>query len=571
MFLDMEYMEDLMEGSVVLDGSKLETELSKFENLSDDDLKKLSFSFPWQFDSTSTIDPDFKDRGQSYFLDKEIVNLNRAELQQACWNKSIENPQINTSVRGSVGRINGYDFAVTSSIKEIQDVIDEIELDPRNRLYLYYPKYTARALIEGELFLCFTCHEDGFVEIDFIDPSTVMGGEDDGIIFHPRKAVLPLIYIIDSGGVKQQIPSIFLARYPEWISDAKTAQSYDENALNGSRSSSGKFKALGGFNRFIVSWDRSFITKRNVSHLRTTIKWLEYYENLKEYEIDHKKSSGAYIWIVKITDPKTFRMWLSLTNEQRRLTGIGAKKTPGSTMVLPPGMEMMAINPNLPKISDTDTDVLSMAISGLNEPSDITMGTSQSTYASVKASRGPMSDRISDEICFYEKFLRHDFWGGVFFLKSKLVRFPVAFKVREAVGFKPSKDIEDPENDATPIFAMVKRTPERLIEVNFPTSEVIDAESRARAFLGVKHGSTFDTLGIPNKEIAKKLGFGNYRKLRLEHATEQSNYPQLIPTIDQETVQEQREAEPSPSKVRKLPKGEADAKKTKGKKADSNE
>jgi hypothetical protein len=62
---------------------------------------------------------------------------------------------------------------------------------------------------------------------------------------------------------------------------------------------------------------------------------------------------------------------------------------------------------------------------------------------------------------------------------------------------------------------------------------VDDAETRARAFLGVKHGSVYDNLGIPNEEIAKKLGFGNYRRLRLAQATEEDKYPELTPAIDE--------------------------------------
>jgi hypothetical protein len=61
---------------------------------------------------------------------------------------------------------------------------------------------------------------------------------------------------------------------------------------------------------------------------------LNYYENLKKYEIDHKKSAGAYLWIVTMEDPRAFRAWLALTDEQKRKTGIAAKKTPGSTLVL---------------------------------------------------------------------------------------------------------------------------------------------------------------------------------------------------------------------------------------------
>jgi len=77
---------------------------------------------------------------------------------------------------------------------------------------------------------------------------------------------------------------------------------------------------------------------------------------------------------------------------------------------------------------------------------------------------------------------------------------------------------------------------------------MIDAETRARAYLGVKHGSTYDTLGIPNKTIAEKMGLGNYRKLRLEHATEGKRYPELVPTFDQESMQETTEAEPAKGK-----------------------
>jgi hypothetical protein len=77
-----------------------------------------------------------------------------------------------------------------------------------------------------------------------------------------------------------------------------------------------------------------------------------------------------------------------------------------------------------------------------------------------------------------------------------------------------------------------------LIDISFPTSEMNDVEGVARAFLGVKHGSTFETLGIPNEYIAKKMGFSNYRRLRLKHATEMDNYPELALSVDQAAVTE---------------------------------
>jgi len=63
--------------------------------------------------------------------------------------------------------------------------------------------------------------------------------------------------------------------------------------------------------------------------MRTTIEWANHYENLKRYEIDHKKSSGSYLWVFSFEDPKAFKTWLSLSPEDRAKTGVYQKKTPG--------------------------------------------------------------------------------------------------------------------------------------------------------------------------------------------------------------------------------------------------
>lgn len=563
-------------------------------------LSKLTFSMPWQYDSGSSGYPDPDGFVTNPSNEKEDTSQTRTRLQKACWDRSIGNPQVNTNVRRLMGRLAGRDFGVFSDVPEIQEVIEEIEEDYRNRLYLYYPKYVARATIEGELFNLLTVHPDGFIETDFIDPSNIQDSTlEYGIIFHPIKTTMPLFYAVSWDGTgtnTELIPSIFVARNPDLEKAAFSNPAYSREKTMKSRDNSSIFGKLGGFYRFITSWDKSFITQRNVSHLRTTIKWLNHYENLKLYEIDHKKSSGSYLWIIEMTDPKTFRQWLALSDEDKRKTGIMAKKTPGSTLVLPPGMKATAINPQLPKISDSDTDILGMVSAGLNEPEDVTMGSSKSTFSSVKASRGPMSDRDSDEAWWYEQYLRFDFWGSIFFLRASVRDdFPFLFPVQEAVGFKrvevdvpndplptaPQSSpkaanrqaeaklaekakpvVADPkpidpgthkEIVKEPVVRRVKKKPEKLIEINFPTSEVVDIEARSRAYLGVKHGSISDTMHIPRKEIARRLGFGNYYRLLLQHATEEYKYPTPMETIDQESQQEKTEAEPSPSKVKRTP------------------
>lgn len=534
----------------------MSTELEKLSmedlrNLPEAELERIAsehaFSVPWQYDTaTTTYREDADGVPPSTTSDKDDASLTRVVLQALSWMKFLRNPHVNTSVRGTIGRLTGYGFEVSSDIQEIQDAIEEIELDPRNRLYNYWPKYVGRSFIEGELFICFTCHKDGFIEVDFIDPAVIppFGDNEAGIIFHPTKTTMPLIYCIkdDDNDIDEHIPSIFIARYPELLKVAEKDKGYDSDRLNNSRNSGRKFRSLGGFHRFIVAWDKTFITRRNTGHVRTVLEWLTRYEDLKKYEMDHKKSAGAYVWNLQIEDRMSWIEWLKLSNEEREKTAIAAPKTPGGTLVSGPGMKWQAINPNLPNISDSDTDILHMVTSGLNEPEDVTTGRATSPFASVKASRGPMSDRTSDEVEYFRRFLVYDFWSNIFFLKSEINNFPKFFTSREAITFKSGE----------PVFANLKKKPETLIDVVFPTSQVDEMEARSRAMLGVKHGSLYETAGVPFSEILKRLGFGNLRKLRLKYETEKDRYPELIAALDAESVQEKKEAEPPRPKKNKL-------------------
>jgi len=281
--------------------------------------------------------------------------------------------------------------------------------------------------------------------------------------------------------------------------------------------------------------------------LRTVLEWLNHYENLKKYEIDHKKAAGSYLWVFSFDNPRDFKLWLTLSDEERAKTAIFQKKTPGGTLVLPPGMTVEAKNPNLTSIKEQDTDLLQMVISGLNEPADVTTGTSKGTFASVKASRGPMSDRVSDEIAEFDRFQKYDFWGSIFFLKNKLNGFPEFFKIKEAVDFDDNQE---------PIFKKVKKRPEQLIDISYPVSETINFEGRAKGLLGVKHGPVTESVGIPSSEISKRLGIGGYARMRLRKATEDEMYPELIyeQGVDAESMQETIEGEPGKKKTKKIKK-----------------
>lgn len=508
--------------------------------ITEENYREMQFSTPWQFGGV----PQMRDSDGFPVVGsptKEGSPVSREILHAHIWNKFHSNPHVNTSTRGLVGRLTGNGFATVSDIPEIDTVIEETETDYRNRLYDYWPKFITRTFISGELFLCFTCHDDGFIEVDFIDPDVIDGEPEHGIIFHPRKTRMPLVYCIKDtdNDIEEHIPSIYLARYPELYQVAKQQEGFSARMLGPCRTRKQAFKTVGGFNRFIVSWDLGLITKRSTSHLQTILQWLNHWENLKMYEIDHKKSSGAYVWVVKFSDVKSWLVWLSLTDEQRRQTGIGTEKTPGSTLVIGPNMEVKPQNPNLPKISDGDSDIMQMISSGLNESQDVTTGQNKGTFASVKASRGPMSDRVSDEMICFERWLRWDFWGNIFYLKSEIAEFPKTFTMNEATDF-------DKKQEAT--FEEVEKKPERCLDICFPISEIDNIEGQAKALLGVKHGSLNDTAGLPNEELMKKLGFRGYKKLRLKKATEDKKYPKTILAVDQEQHQESTEAEPPKGK-----------------------
>jgi len=514
------------------------------ENIPDEVLQRISFSMPWQYSGSTTSgreeDSDgFPLRSQNK---QDESNHDRDTLQQECFSKFHTNPHVNTSVRGLVGRLTGLGFGAScGEVYDIQEAIEEIELDPRNRLYNFWPKYIGRYNIEGELFLSLTVHLDGFIEVDFIDPGvvSVKGDGNSGIIFHPKKQTMPLFYNIKKpempNKISEQIPSIFIARYPELVGSIVKHSDYKRELQENSRDPNKKFKKMGGYRRFIVSMDRGFMTRRAVSYLRTVLEWLNHYENLKQYEIDHKKSSGSYVWVFSFENIKAFRTWLSLTDEEKRKTAVGAKLTPGGRLILPPGMTVEAKNPSLPQIKDQDTDIMQMVASGLNEPEDILTGTSRSSFSSVKASRGPFSDRTSDEIAYFDRFLKYDFWGSVFFLKSAVSDFPSTFKVRKAIGWKNKE----------PVFKNVPKRPEQLIQISYPVSDVLDIEARARGTLGVKHGPMSEQLGVSNRWVAERVGVGNYAQARLEKATEDEMYPELVYEggVDAETVQETVEGE----------------------------
>ena len=495
-------------------------------DLPDERLQELMFTAGIFGGKTVRVDEDgFPIMGTSGTTEDLVLKV--LDLQRECWKKFNTNPQIATAVTDNAGVVCGKGFNITSPHKDVRELIKKVIYDSRNRLYANFKKFYTRSDIEGELFLSFTVHDDGFIEIDFMHPEKL-----DKIYFHPSKSTLPLFYsfkIYEENGLISterivNIPSIYVFEFSSLIPVMEKHKEWKTNPDRAYRRNKRKFKRTGGYQTFIVSWDKSLFTERNVSQMSTTIEWANHYENLKRYEIDHKRSSGSYLWTVSFEDVKAFKTWLSLTPEQKEETGIKQKKTPGGTIVLPPGMKLEVKNPNLPKISDSDTDILHMITSGLNKPEDMVTGQSNGTYGSVKASRGPESDRNKNKQSDFELFLRYDFFKPLFLLNSAITKLKLEREEEIVEDFKDGKEVFGKE--MVPIW--------ESMEVVFPSSEVSDMESATKGLMGVKHGSLADTLGVPLSAIAEKLGFTNYRSLRAKHAVEAKKYPELSSGLDEE-------------------------------------
>jgi hypothetical protein len=527
-------------------------DIDRIDELSEEELEEIAYMalMPWGGSSRVNGEPVDEDgfAAVPHMGDYRGFDL----MQKTCWDKFNKNPHLNSHVRDVVGSLTGYGWTMDSFEEKVNEVIQEETHDWRNDLLKNIPKYVARSEIEGELFLALTVHIDGFVEVDFMSPRSLNGGGDynSGIYFHPQKQTIPLFYrfnVKNSLGkdISQVFPSIYVAFDPNLAQNVPKEWKITPDLLKMGRTTSRKYKNLGYFKTFILSWDKGYLTARNLSHISTTIEWINHYENLKKWEIDHKKSAGSYLWIVKMTDSKAFRTWLKMTPEQKKESGLTAKKTPGGTLILPPGVEIDVKNPNLPNISEQDTDIMHMITSGLNKPEDMVTGqTKGDTFSGIKASRGPQSDRTQDQIAAFERFLRYDFWKGIFILKNKMTGLKLDYKVKEAFKFE--------EGEAK--FKNVNKKAWDLIEFEFPTSEIADVEAKARAFLGVKHPSVAEVLGISRSHIAKKIGVGNYLKRRLEYATEEKMLPNLPLTAELDSFQESAQEPSLPEDNKSKPK-----------------
>lgn len=464
--------------------------------------------------------------------DKTEQEFDRSIINAEAWVKYVEDAFVGSAIDRLAGRVAGRGFNISSHIYELQEFIDEIVDSPINELYSSYLGYAIRKMVEYELFLRCTIHNDGFVEFDVIEPKDITGmGSTNltttGIIPHKTKATLPVWYRVRKPKSGTQvsndftlIPSIYHVYMPDL---AKMYTEEDLKSFGATVTPVNEIleKRSGGavrYSTFVMSW-RNGVKEiiRNVSKLRTIFEPLEDYKQNKKWRSEYMKALTSYFIFYEFEDKMSWYRWQALSDEKKRETGLLQPLRPADRLLLPPGVKGTIQNPNLPKLSGDDEDLLKWMATAANTPYDIFASDSKGpTYASTKSSRPFYMDYINDWQGWTETFFVMDFFRFVFWVKSKLdKRFKFYYPQEVCVGFKNKK----------PVFETKKIPAYKLISCNFPASQETALQDVANGVLGSKRGDLTWHLGISKKTEAQKLGIQNYEVELMKRAQEEKTYP----------------------------------------------
>lgn len=463
-------------------------------------------------------------------------DANWGELHGEVWRQYEESPFVGTSVRDTVGFLTGQGFGISSGEGDVDDLIYETNEHFANKLYRRFKAYALQRCVSGELHLILTVNPrarggKGLVEVDWADPKEITG-----IRFHPRKTRMPLLYRLGSGEGAELVPTIDVIHDPSLLAAARSDKCpvygtcpVDPEQLAGLKRRDPKLKPLGGYRRFIVEWEGSSLTKRELSTLRSVIVWSNFYTLLKLIEIDHKRAMSAFVWNLDFTDAASFESYLAIPPEKRAEMGLEKPKKTASTVITPPGASLKAVCPQLPSLSGQDTDIKEAMVGGLNQPSDAVTGTSDGTYASVKASRGPWGARMQDVQEEFRRFLVHDLYGNIVTIHRAIFGLNPSHSGPRVVGFDEKQQ---------PIVKIRPLRIDELILVDLPLFDAGDFEKMVKAWLGTKHPGAANALGISNAFVARRIGIHNYTRERMLFETERKTMPALEKSIDQEARQE---------------------------------
>lgn len=496
--------------------------------------------------NTSSPLADFK----GIYSDSKRQPLQWRLIQEKCWELYRTFGPVNASIGSKADYAASKGFGAYSDNLDIDLFLKDLIYSFRNRLYYTVPGWMIRMQGEGELFLLLAFSEEGKVTVRVVEPSRIGSGEtDDGLFTDPDDATQTLFYSYNTASGSEIIPDIRIAFEPELAKKASVNLKLTEKSKGGS-----KFKELGGYRRFILHWKN--LTgipeyKRDISVLSTVLESVNLYWNAIKWQLDHKKAQCAYTNVLTFEDSPTGRIawqiWKKMTDAEKAASGLTAQLTPGSTIVLMPGLTYDVKAPQLTKLSGENQDLLNIAGAGARTPQDLWQGDSAgATHSSLRSSRSPLEMEIENLQYKLGNFFLYEFLRACFHVAAKLKKLPALF----------DKEHVESVNDGKPKFKTLQVEPIELVQMEFPTITFEnDIERKANAYLGSQH-TGLSSIGVSDDKIARTLGIDDLSRQKRTQMLERKVYgePKVVyaPNLKPEAPAQPGKPKPAPA----APKGE---------------
>lgn len=474
--------------------------------------------------------------------------LNWRSIQAKCWELYRTFGPVNASTNSKADYAAGSGFGADSDNLDIRLYLKDFFYSYRNRLYATLPGWVIRMLGEGELFLLIAFDKEAKATVRVIEPSRI--GRDtvnDGLITDPDDVTQTIWYeyytTTLNGSELEYIPDIRVVFDPSLLAKVDIDRKLSENSWGGN-----KFKAIGGYNRFILHWKN--LTgipeyKRDISALATVLEAVNLYWNAIKWQLDHKKAQCAYTNVLTFDDTPAgkvaWQIWNRLTDEEKAKSGLTKQLTPGSTIVLMPGLKFDVKAPQLTKITGENQDILNIAGAGARTPQDLWQGqASGATHASLKSSRSPLEMEIENLQYKLGNLVKYEVLRACFFVAAKMGKFPETFEVEEIVDVKKGE----------PTFKKIKTEPIELVNLSFPDIKFEQQiEGKVNAYLGSQHAG-LTSIGVSDSKVAKEMGVDNLNALRREQIKERQKFgepkPRPLPGQENNTLKSNPEKPATP-------------------------
>ena len=401
-----------------------------------DQIQSITQTTPWQAKGVTTS--VYSDINATDKKDIKPDDASREQLQKLCWHKYRYFPGIHSSIEDKADLITGKGFGIYSTNAKIQGVIDDTIYSQRNQLFERIGEWPRRMLSEGELFLLNIIDTNGDTTTRIVEPDKLEGAEEgSGLITDTDDVTKTLFYRYNKGnGDYVLIPSEEIIYNPELENKLNNTSNYDAEKTKWAKSNDSVFKKFGGYYKYIIHWKNlSGISKirRDTSSLRTIVEWANLYENSVKWGLDYKKAQSSYAIVLEFQDTPAgkyaYNIWLSMSEDEKKATGLAGALTPGSRIFLRPGVKMEIKSPNLSKGTGENLDLLNMVGAGARTPQDLMQGQSSgATYASLKMSRNPFTISIENLQEKFKNFLVYRYFRTVFMQVVYYALIPNAFK-----------------------------------------------------------------------------------------------------------------------------------------------